>query len=283
MTGKLGVVTGATSGIGYETCRLLAQAGWRLLCVARDAKRGEAAVARFRSDGSPRAEFFACDLASINETGLLGMRLAARGEPLDLLLNNAGALFQRREVTAEGFERTFALNHLGYFVLTRQLLPLLHAAPAGRIVSVASRAHYGAALDFDDLQMARNFSGWRQYQCSKLMNVLFTRELARRLAGSTVTANCLHPGFVASRFGADNAWWFKGLVRAAQLFAISTQKSAQAVAQVATSAQFAASSGTYFNLHQPATPSRAAQSDASAERLWQATADLVDCVIGGKT
>lgn len=280
MTGKLAVVTGATSGIGHETCRLLARAGWRLWCVARDAKRGEAALARFRSDGSPQVEFFACNLASVNETAQLGAQLSARGEPLDLLINNAGALFQRREIGAEGFERTFALNHLAYFTLTQNLLPLLRAAPVSRIVSVASRAHYGATLNFGDLQMARDFSGWRQYQCSKLMNVLFTRELARRLAGSTVSANCLHPGFVASSFGGNNAWWFRALFRAAQLFAISTQESARAVVHVATSPQLAALSGAYFNLDQLATPSHAALDDAAAERLWQTTADLVDCVAG---
>jgi NAD(P)-dependent dehydrogenase (short-subunit alcohol dehydrogenase family) len=281
MSERLAVVTGATSGIGYETCRLLAQAGWRLLCVARDAKRGEAAVARFRSDGSPQVEFFACDLASVYQTAQLGARLAARAEPLDLLINNAGALFQRLEVTGEGCERTLALNHLAYFTLTQKLLPLLRMAPASRIVNVASRAHYGAVLDFDDLQMARDFSGWRQYQRSKLMNVLFTRELARRLADTSVATYCLHPGFVASRFGANNAWWFRALFRAAQLFAISPQQSARAVAQVATSAQCAAPSGAYFNLDQPGIASTAGQDDAAAERLWQVTADLVDSIFRG--
>lgn len=287
----IAVITGATSGIGFETCRLLARAGWRLRCIGRDARKAAAAADVFRSSGSPQVEVFLCDLASLAATRQLGGELAARGEPLDLLLNNAGALFHRREVTAEGFERTFALNHLGYFALTSELLPLLQlkrssgevpAAVSARIVNVASAAHYGGALDFDDLQMTHNYSGWRQYQNSKLMNVLFTRELARQLAGSGISANCLHPGFVASRFGSNNVWWWKALFGFAKLFAISPQKSARAVAHVAISASLAQTSGAYFNLDQRATPSLAAQDDSAAQRLWRITDDLVKSMSDSK-
>ncbi len=274
-TAPLAVVTGATSGIGYETCRVLARQGWRLYCVGRDAQRGAGALQRFRADGAPEAEFFTCDLALVADTARLGEQISARGSPLDLLLNNAGSVFYERETTGEGFERTFALNHLAYFVLTNKLLPLLQKSASARIVSVASAAHYGGKLDFGDLQLARNYSGWRQYQNSKLMNVLFTRELARRLSGAIVTANCLHPGFVASRFGSNNAWWWKLLFRSAQLMAISPQKSARAVAWLATSPTLAGTSGAYFDLQRPATPSRAALDDGSAQRLWQISEQLV--------
>lgn len=253
---RLAVVTGATSGIGLETARLLARSGWQVLCVGRDAARGEAALRQLQheSGGNGAHQLFTTDLSSLQRTRWVASEIAQRAPRIDLLLNNAGSLFHTRQVTSEGYERTFALNHLGYFVLTEALLPQLKAAAHARVVNVASAAHYGAQLDLDDLQMRARYSGWQQYKRSKLMNVLFTRELARRLHGSRVTANCLHPGFVASRFGSGNSFWWRAIFRTLQLTAISPRKSGEAVYHVATWPELANTSGRYFNLSQQAEP-----------------------------
>src|SRR5262249_29237621 len=204
MEGKLCVITGATSGIGLVAAERLAAQGAQLVLVGRDPARGGAAIARIRRR-APRAggRVHYADLSRLDALRTLAAGLNALSR-IDVLINNAGAMFWRREVTADGLERTFALNHLAYFVLTALLRDKLAASSPARIVNVASDAHRGARLDFGDLQSARNYSGIRAYSRSKLCNILFTRELARRLAGTGVTANCLHPGFVNSRFADNN-------------------------------------------------------------------------------
>src|SRR6185312_4690777 len=202
MDGKICVITGATSGIGLEAAGQLARRGARLVLVGRDPRRGEAALVRLRAL-VPRVEatIHYADLSLMAETRRLADELAAALPRIDVLIDNAGAVFDRHELTAEGLERTFALNHMAYFLLTNLLLDQLKAAAPSRIVVVASEAHRGAQLDFADLAGRRVGGGWQAYRRSKLANILFTAELARRLAGTGVTANCLHPGFVASRFG----------------------------------------------------------------------------------
>jgi NAD(P)-dependent dehydrogenase (short-subunit alcohol dehydrogenase family) len=276
MQGKVCVITGATSGIGLIAAERLAAQGARLVLVGRDKVRGEAALARIRerAPGARLAIHYA-DLSLLAEMERLAATIAASEPRIDVLINNAGAMFNRRSVTADGLERTFALNHMAYFVLSNRLRDRLAAAGPARIVSVASAAHRGNTLDFGDLQSARSYRGFTVYGRSKLANILFTRELARRLAGTGVTANCLHPGFVATRFG-DNS---DGLIRVAigvakNLFAISPEKGAETIVYLASSPEVAGISGGYFTKSRPATPTAAAQDDAVARRLWEESAKL---------
>jgi NAD(P)-dependent dehydrogenase (short-subunit alcohol dehydrogenase family) len=276
MKGKACVVTGATSGIGLVAAERLAAMGARLVLVGRDPARGEAAMARIKQQ-APGAELQMryADLSRFAEVERLAREIAAAEPRIDVLINNAGAAFQNRAVTADGLERTFALNHMAYFLLTHYLKDRLVAATPARIVNVASDAHRGNTLDFSDLQAERRYSGFTVYGRSKLANILFTRELARRLAGTGVTANCLHPGFVASRFGDNN----RGLIRlglgiAKQLFAISPEKGAETIVYLASSPAVAGVTGGYFAKCRPAMPTAAAQDDAAAARLWDESARL---------
>src|SRR5262245_56496276 len=275
MEGKLCVITGATSGIGLITAERLAAMGARLVLVGRDPARGEAAIARIKAF-APRAEvsMHYADLARLDALRTLAAGLAALSR-IDVLINNAGAMFWRREVTADGLERTFALNHMAYFGLTALLRDKLAASSPARIVNVASDAHRGARLDFSDLQSARNYSGMRTYSRSKLCNILFTRELARRLPGTAVTANCLHPGFVNSRF-ADNNPGVVGVGTriAKQLFAISPERGAETPVYLASSPAVEGKSGGYYFECAPSTPSHEAQDDQAARRLWEESAQI---------
>src|SRR5215468_91808 len=215
INGKVCIVTGATSGIGLVTAETLATKGARVILVGRNRARANEALARIKRRVAGAAiESEIADLSRLDEIRSLGTRLAALPR-IDVLINNAGALFRRRQTTPDGFERTFALNHMAYFVLTDLLRDrLIKSAPA-RIVNVASEAHRGAMLDFDDLQSDHNYRGFAAYGRSKLCNILFTRELARRLEGTGVTANCLHPGVVRTRFGSNNGGFITNLVRSA--------------------------------------------------------------------
>jgi NAD(P)-dependent dehydrogenase (short-subunit alcohol dehydrogenase family) len=278
MHGKTCVITGATSGIGLAAAEALAAKGASLALVGRDRARGEAALARVRAAApGVRAPMHYADLLSMAEVRRLGAELQAACPRIDVLVNNAGALFQEREVTGDGLERTFALNHVTYFLLTRLLRDRLAASAPARVVSVASRAHERAAgLDFDDLNLERGYTGWKAYARSKLANILFTRELVRRLAGTGVTANCLHPGFVASRFGDNNRGLFRwGIALAKRLTAISEERGAETVVYLASDPAVGQATGGYFVQSGPATPSAAAQDDEAARRLWEISAKLV--------
>jgi NAD(P)-dependent dehydrogenase (short-subunit alcohol dehydrogenase family) len=266
------VITGATGGIGLAAAERLAAEGARLILVGRDGGRGERAVAWLKAK-APRAEieFRAADLSRLGEVRRLGDELAALPR-IDVLVNNAGAIFDRRGETADGLERTFALNHMAYFLLTVRLLDRLRASAPARIVSVASEAHRGAALDFGDLQTTRGYSGWLAYRRSKLANILFTRELARRLAGTGVAASCLHPGFVASGFGDRNGLLFRvGLGLAKRVMAITPAEGADTVAFLVLAPEGARAGGGYFERRREIAPSAAARDDAAARRLWAAS------------
>ena len=269
MQGKTVVITGATSGIGEVAAIRLARQGARLLLVARDPRRAERVLARLKSVAPAAAHgVYQADLSRLSEMKRAGAEIAKAEPRIDVLINTAGAFFTARRLTEDGLERTFALNHMAYFVLTCALIDRLKAAAPSRIVSTASDAHRGARLDFANLQGEKGFDGYRAYGRTKLCNILFTRELARRLAGTGVTANCLHPGFVATRFG-DHAGGIMSLViRAAKLFAISPQKGADTIVHLASSPEAAGSSGGYFYKCLPATPTAEARDDAAAARLW---------------
>ena len=203
--------------------------------------------------------------------------IAAAEPKIDVLVNNAGAMFGSRRVTQDGLEMTFATNHMSYFVLANVLKARMGAG--GRIVSTASDAHKGARLDFDDLQSAKHYSGFGAYGRSKLCNILFTRELARRLAGTGVTANCLHPGFVATRFGNQSGGILPFVIGAAKTFALTPEQGAETIVYLASSPDVSDVSGGYFVKSKPATPTREAQNEADAKRLWDVSARLAG--IGG--
>jgi len=278
MKGKVCIITGATSGIGFVAAERLAAMGARLVLVGRDKARGEAALAQIRRQ-VPGAELriHYADLSRLAEMNHLAAEIAALEPRIDVLINNAGAVFNERRVTEDGFERTFALNHMAYFVLSNRLKERLIAAAPARIVNVASDAHRGQTLDFGDLQSAHGYRGFTVYGRSKLANILFTRELARRLAGTGVSANCLHPGFVATRFGENNSGLFRlGLGFAKRFFALSPEKGAQTIVYLASAPEVAQRTGGYFAQSRPATPTAAAQDDGASRRLWEESARLAN-------
>lgn len=280
-TEKAVVVTGGNAGIGKEAAVGLARDGFRVIVTARNAERGAAALAEIRErSGGGAVQVMALDLASLASIRSFAADLLARTDRLDVLLNNAGLVLQKRRVTEDGFEETFGVNHLGHYLLTNLVLERLRANPDGaRVVNVASHGHKAArhGLDFDDLQSERRYSGFQVYARSKLANVLFTRELARRLDGTKVTANALHPGFVDSRFGRDGDLGRLQSIgmRIASPFAISAERGAQTSIFLAESADVAGVSGEYFSKCRPTAASAAARDDGAARRLWDVSAELV--------
>jgi NAD(P)-dependent dehydrogenase (short-subunit alcohol dehydrogenase family) len=207
MKDKICLVTGATSGIGLVTSRELARQGAHVVVVGRNPAKLDATVRQIQAQtGSRVVESLRCDLSSLHQVRELARHFRDGHPRLDVLVNNAGGMWLRRELTTDGLEMTFAVNHLAYFLLTHLLLEMLRASAPARVVNVSSDAHRRATLDFDNLQGKRGYAGWRQYCRSKLMNLLFTYELARQIEGSGVTANALHPGWVATGFGGNNGW-----------------------------------------------------------------------------
>jgi NAD(P)-dependent dehydrogenase (short-subunit alcohol dehydrogenase family) len=273
--GKVVVITGATSGIGEVAAQNLAGMGARIVMVARNPQRADATLSRLRQVGpGVDHQVHLADLSRLADMKRVAREIASAEPKIDVLINNAGAMFMRRQVSADGFEMTFATNHLSYFVLTEGLLKPLQAAGRARIINTASEAHRGAQIDFDDLQFTKAYSGFTAYRRSKLCNILFTKELARRLQGTEITANSLHPGFVNTRFGDENPGIGAGLFRLAKLFAISPEKGAETIVFLATSKDVANTSGLYFQKCRPATPSTEAKSDDAARRLWIETEKL---------
>ena len=275
MWGKTVVITGGTSGIGEVAALALAKMGARIVLVARDRSRGDATLARLRDSapGIAHAIHFA-DLLRLAEMKRVAAQIADRESRIDVLINNAGALFASRRLTEDGLECTFALNHMAYFVLTEGLRERLLAAGVARIINTASASHQGATLDFDDLQSARNFGAVKAYGRSKLCNILFTRELARHLRGTGVTANCLHPGFVATRFADQSGGLISRFAWLAKFFAISPVKGAETIIYLASSPDVAQITGQYFSKCLPTISSPSAQDDESAALLWQRSAAL---------
>jgi NAD(P)-dependent dehydrogenase (short-subunit alcohol dehydrogenase family) len=276
MQGKTVVITGATSGIGQVAAEQLAIRGARIVLVARDSTRAAQTLERLRSS-SPGIDhtFHLADLSLVSETKQLAVKIKEQERRIDVLINNAGALFGRRDVTKDGLERTFATNHMSYFALTLGLLDRLAASRPARVVNTASAAHTRAVLDFDDLQGERYFTAFAAYSQSKLCNILFTRELARRVKAMGVTANCLHPGFVATRFGDDSSGFVSLGLRFAKWFAISPQQGAQTIIYLASAPEAAGFSGEYFYECRPQSPSDAALDDAAAALLWSKSLELL--------
>jgi len=269
LEGKVCVITGATSGIGRVAAMRWAQMGARLVLVARDPARAEAMLTRLRALGPAAAHRAVyADLSRIAEMKRVAAEIAAAEPRIDLLVNNAGALFGARRLTEDGLERSFALNHMAYVVLTLGLRERLLASAPARVVNTASTMHRVAWLDLDDLQYARFYNGVLAYARSKLCNVLFTRELARRWAGTGVTVNCFHPGFTRTRFGNHAGIFWAPLMFIGKAFAIPPAWGARTLVHLATAAEVADVSGGYFVRRRRVRPSRAAEDDETARRLW---------------
>jgi NAD(P)-dependent dehydrogenase (short-subunit alcohol dehydrogenase family) len=269
MQDKICLITGATLGIGRETALGLARRGAHVAIVGRDAHRTRAAAEWIGQEaGTKEVASLPADLSSLADVRRLAREFKARYSRLDVLVNNAGGIFTRREVTVDGFERTWALNHLSYFLLTQELLELLKASASARIVNVASTMHTGGTIDFDDLQGERSYGAIRAYGQSKLANVLFTYALARRLEGSGVTANCLHPGGVATGFGQNTPGALKLLMRLARPFLITPEQGAATSIYLVSSPEVEGVSGGYFAKCKPADSSAASHDEALQEQLW---------------
>jgi retinol dehydrogenase 14 len=276
--GKTALVTGASSGIGLEAAAAIAGMGAEVVLVARDRARGEAALAEVaRRSGSSSASLLLCDFSSQAAIRVLAEEYRAGHARLDILVNNAGGVSDRRRVTADGIEQTFAVNHLGYFLLTNLLLDLVAASAPARIVSVSSVGHYRGDLDFEDLGFEKGgYSIMRAYSRSKLANVLFTRELARRLADKNVTATCLHPGAVATNIWSKAPSWAKPFLAVAKrLFMISPAEGGSRLVYLATSPAVEGKTGGYYDKNAEVKPSKLALDDALARRLWDESARLV--------
>jgi NAD(P)-dependent dehydrogenase (short-subunit alcohol dehydrogenase family) len=273
MGGELCVVTGATSGIGKATATALARLGAQVVLVARDRGRGEATAAEVAAAGASPPRLEIADLASMAQVRALAGRLGAL-ERIDVLVNNAGLMAGQRRATADGLDEVFAVNHLAPFLLTSLLLGQLTAAAPARVITVTSGAHAGARLDLDDPQLERGWESWRAYANSKLANILFTRELARRLEGTGVTANCAHPGVVRTRFGREARLPMRAAVTLGRPFMLSPRRGAGTIVYLATSPEVAGASGGYYVKRQRREPSAAARDDATAQRLWQLSEEL---------
>lgn len=271
MNDRICLVTGATAGVGFETARGLAQQGATVVIVGRSLERSRAAAERITGlTGNPRIEYLVADLSIQAEIRRVAAEFQQRHQRLHVLVNNVGGLFLNGQVSADGIEMTLALNHLGYYLLTRLLCPILKASAPARIVNVASVAHVGARIDLPALR----FAGWKGYKRSKLANLLFTYELARRLEGTGVTVNALHPGLVASNFGTNNRGLFPLVKPFVNWFAVTNEEGARTSVYLASAADVEGVTGQYFARCQPQRSSGASHDRTAAARLWQVSAEM---------
>ncbi len=273
MKDKICLITGATDGIGNETARCLGKQNAQLILVGRNQEKGEKVrKILIAKTGNDQIEILTADLSNMKAIRYLVERIHSRYDRLDVLINNAGAFFAQREETDEGFEKTFALNHLNYFLLTKLLLDLIKKGKNARIINVASGAHIGVTLDFDDLQGENDYSGWTAYKRSKLMNIMFTYKLAELLKDTPITVNTLHPGFVRTRFGDNNTGIVGiGLNLAKKIGAISIKKGATTSVFLATSPMVKGVSGKYFVKCKPEKSSASSYNKSDIDRLWRTT------------
>ena len=278
MQDKTILITGATDGIGKQTALALANQGATVVITGRNQSKGEAVVAELRqSSGNSKVHLLVADLSIMGEVRKLAAEFKSQYKRLDVLVNNAGGFFDTRQVTKEGLEYTFALNHLAYFLLTHLLLDVLKTSAPSRVVNVSSAASASAKMNWDDLQFSQRYSNFAAYSQSKLANVLFSNALARRLEGSGITVNSLHPGLVATRFG-DNSK--NPLMRLAmsvvkRFGAISPERGAETSIYLASSPDIAQVSGNYFDKKKSVAPNPIALDSTAQERLWEVSSKLV--------
>ena len=270
------LITGATSGIGEVTARELARRGMHVIIVGLSAERVAATVARIKQATGVEVETLIADLSSQAGVRSVAEAFLQRHQRLDVLINNAGGFFASRQISADGIELTWALNHMSYFLLTNLLTDILRASAPARVVNVSSDAHRSGVMRWDDLQFTRSYNGWAAYAQSKLANILFSNELARRLEGTGMTSNALHPGFVATRFAHNNGIIWGGLMALMQrLFGITPEEGAQTSIYLATASEVATISGRYFVKSRETSPAPQAQDMAAAARLWEITERMI--------
>jgi len=274
MQSKTVLVTGGTNGLGLVTARELARLGAQVTIVSRNAAKCAAVAEALKAETGHPVEFIAADLSTLAGIMQAAATFKQRHTHLHVLVNNAGALFARRQLTSDGYEMTFALNHLNYFLLTILLLDILKASAPARIVNVSSHAHEAATLDFDNLQGEKHFAGMQAYGQSKLANVLFTYELARRLEGSGVTVNALHPGFIATGFARNNGIFYNFGMKIIGLFIRKPDQGAQTSIYLASSPEVEGVSGKYFVDCKAVDSSLLSHDQTLAEKLWQVSLEL---------
>ena len=275
MNGKVCLVTGATDGIGKVSARVLAELGAKVIIVGRNPEKSAIVLAELRSiSGNENIDLLMADLAVMQEVRDLAEQVISRYDRLDVLLNNAGGYFTKHEITSDGLEMTFALNHMSYFLLTNKLMELLKYSAPARIVNVSSDAHYGVDMEFENLNGEQEYKAWKAYQKSKLANVLFTYELLKKVPGN-ITVNCLHPGFVATNFGHNNGGFFGPVLKIAQrISAIDPEEGAKTSIFLCSAPEVKGVSGKYFYKCQPKTSSRESRNMDTGKRLWKISSDI---------
>ena len=281
MTGNLNgrnvIVTGGTDGIGLATALSLAKMGASLWIIGRDESKTKQALEDIvKASGNEKGGYFTADLSSIASIRTVAARINDTMDHLDVLVNNAGALFTQRQTSDDGLEMTYALNHMNYFLLTSLLSDKLNRGTKSRIVNVSSSAHYSGHVNFDDLQSEKSYNSMRVYGTSKLMNVLFTYELDRRLNGSGLTVNSLHPGFVASNFGKSNGGLMKPIFKLLHLGAINVEDGAKTSVYLASSPEVDGVSGKYFDKCKAVNSSKESYDKNIAKRLWEETEEIIN-------
>jgi NAD(P)-dependent dehydrogenase (short-subunit alcohol dehydrogenase family) len=276
MQGKTVLVTGANQGIGKATAIALAAKGAHVVIVARNADKGRAALAQVQAAAPGGAELIVADLSSQEQVRRAAAEFKSHHDRLDVLVNNAGVYVPERHVTADGLEETFGLNHLGYFLFTKELLDVIQATPKARIVNVSSDAHRGARMHWGDLQFERTaYRGFQAYGQSKLANVLFTYELARRLEGTGVTVNCLHPGVIGSGFAQTYGSALSILVKIARPFMLSPEEGARTSVYLASSPEVEGVTGKYFSKCKAVKSNAVSYDLQSQQKLWSLSEQLV--------
>jgi NAD(P)-dependent dehydrogenase (short-subunit alcohol dehydrogenase family) len=275
---NVAVITGANSGIGKATCIELAGAGASVIMVCRDRERGEEALEHVRkSSGNHSVELMLCDLGSMHSIRDFCRRVKEKHQQINILINNAGVVLPGYHKTADGFELHFGVNHLGHFLLTLELLPLLTAGAPARIINVSSGAHKAGKINFNDINLEKKYSFWRAYAQSKLANILFTYELSDRLKGTGVTANCFHPGAVATRLGINRDSGFGTLItRLLKPFFLTPEKGAETAIYLAVSDDVEGVSGKYFYKKRQLSSSKRSNDKEASAKLW----DLSEKMIG---
>jgi NAD(P)-dependent dehydrogenase (short-subunit alcohol dehydrogenase family) len=275
MNGKVCLVTGATDGIGKVSARVLAELGAKVIIVGRNPEKSAIVLAELRSiSGNENIDLLMADLAVMQEVRDLAEQVISRYDRIDVLLNNAGGYFTKHEITSDGLEMTFALNHMSYFLLTNKLMELLKYSAPARIVNVSSNAHYGVDMEFENLNGEQEYKAWKAYQKSKLANVLFTYELLKKVPAD-ITVNCLHPGFVATNFGHNNGGFVGPVLKIAQrISAINPEEGAETSIFLCSSPEVKGVTGKYFFKCKPKTSSQESRNKDTGKRLWQISADL---------
>ena len=277
MADRVCLVTGGNSGIGFELCRGMAAAGFHVVMVSRGKERGQPALEKLQAEFGDSVEMMLCDMSDLDNIQKLHAEYTAKFDRLDVLFNNAGAMWGKRKLTAQGNEMTFGVNHLGYFEMTRTFLPLIKTTEGSRIINTASVAHRMAHLRLDNLNHENKwYSQWRTYGNSKLCNILFTRELARRLEGTDIITHCFHPGVVRTRFGSGASglvWLFWPIFR---VLMINAKRGAKTGLHLALSEDAGSSTGQFWSSMKRRKGNRHARNDDNAAQLWEKSEEMVN-------